>query len=103
MRNLFIDPTAFDAWAGRWRDRLTQDPRDGESRRADMKAVNPAFIPRNHRVEAALTAAVEERDLAPFEELARVLATPFEDQPDFARYREPPPPDARAYKTFCGT
>ena len=46
-----------------------------------MRAVNPAFIPRNHRVEAVIEAAVNRDDFAPFEELLTVLATPFEDQP----------------------
>ena len=55
-----------------------------------MRAVNPAFIPRNHRVEAVIQAAVNDDDYAPFEELLTVLAKPFEDQPDFAAYAEPP-------------
>ncbi len=57
-----------------------------------MRAVNPAFIPRNHRVEEALAAAVERDDFAPFEELLAVLSRPFEDRPEFTRYAEPPRP-----------
>ena len=68
-----------------------------------MRAVNPAFIPRNHRVEAMIQAAVEQGDFAPFEELLMVLSKPYEDQPSFARYAEPPEPDERIYRTFCGT
>ena len=68
-----------------------------------MRGVNPAFIPRNHRVEAVIEAAVTKRDFTLFEELLTVLSTPYEDQPAFERYAEPPPPDQGVYRTFCGT
>ncbi len=68
-----------------------------------MRAVNPAFIPRNHRVEAVIEAAVNRDDYAPFEELLTVLSKPYEDQPAYAAYAEPPQPDQRVLQTFCGT
>jgi serine/tyrosine/threonine adenylyltransferase len=68
-----------------------------------MQAVNPAFIPRNHRVEAVIQAAVEQGDFALLEELLTVLSRPYEDQPTFAHYSEPPEPNQRVYRTFCGT
>ena len=67
-----------------------------------MRAVNPAFIPRNHRVQAVIDAGLE-GDFAPFEELLTVLAHPFDDQPQFARYAEPPLAHERVLQTFCGT
>lgn len=103
VRDLFIDPTAFDAWAATWRARLAEEPGDGAERRAAMHRVNPAFIPRNHRVEAVIRAAVDRDDFAPFHELVEVLAHPYDDQPAFAAYREPPEPDERVLQTFCGT
>jgi serine/tyrosine/threonine adenylyltransferase len=103
VRNLFINPIAYDAWAARWRERLSQEPQDAATRRAAMRAVNPAYIPRNHRVEAVIQAAVERDDFAPFEELLMVLSQPYEDQPAFAHYAEPPEPHQRVYRTFCGT
>lgn len=102
VRSLFEDPASYDEWAGRWRHRLGAEPED-PARRASMQRVNPAFIPRNHRVEAVIEAAVEKQDFAPFEDLLTVLSKPYEDQPAFASYAEPPPPDGRIYKTFCGT
>jgi uncharacterized protein YdiU (UPF0061 family) len=99
---LFADPGVFERWAVRWRQRLLGEPQDGASRRAAMQVVNPAYIPRNHRVEAALAAAMED-DFGPFEELLAVLAKPYEDQPRFAEYALPPQPDGRVYRTFCGT
>ena len=68
-----------------------------------MRAVNPAFIPRNHRVEEALSAAVNNGDLAPFETLLTVLSKPYEDQPAFAGYAAPPRPEQIVHQTFCGT
>jgi serine/tyrosine/threonine adenylyltransferase len=103
VRDQFLDPAAFDAWAVRWRERLAREPRDGPARRTAMHAVNPIYIPRNHRVEAVLAAAIERDDYAPFEELMTVLARPFEERPEFAAYAEPPTDDMSGYKTFCGT
>jgi uncharacterized protein YdiU (UPF0061 family) len=68
-----------------------------------MRSVNPAFIPRNHRVEAVIEAAVNRDDYARFEELLAVLSEPYEDQPMFAAYAEPPQPHQRVLQTFCGT
>ena len=64
----------------------------------------PLYIPRNHRVEAALTAAIERDDYGPFEELLTVLARPFEERPEFAAYAQPPSEEEqRNFRTFCGT
>jgi serine/tyrosine/threonine adenylyltransferase len=68
-----------------------------------MRAVNPAFIPRNHLVEAALAAAVERSDFQPFEDLLAVLSRPFDDQPGLALYATPPRDEERVLQTFCGT
>ncbi len=103
VRDLFVDPTVYDAWAARWRQRLAFEIATPEARHAAMRAVNPAYIPRNHNVEAALEAAIERDDLAPFEELLAVLSHPFDDQPSMARYAAPPAPSQRVHQTFCGT
>jgi uncharacterized protein YdiU (UPF0061 family) len=103
VRKLFADPAAYDAWAVRWRQRIAEEPQDAATRQAAMRSVNPAFIPRNHRVEAIIEAAVNRNDFAPFEELLAVLAKPYDDQPAFALYAEPPKPDERVLQTFCGT
>ena len=95
-------PELYDDWARTWRARL-DDEAPVDDRRARMERVNPAFIPRNHLVEEALGAAVSDGDYAPFDELAAVLARPFEDQPGRERYRRPAPPPRVPYRTFCGT
>jgi uncharacterized protein YdiU (UPF0061 family) len=69
-----------------------------------MHAANPAVIPRNHLVEEAISAAVNDSDFAPFEELIAVLARPYDDVPTTrARYADPPRPDQVVRQTFCGT
>ncbi len=65
-----------------------------------MRRANPAFIPRNHRVEEALSAAVERDDYAPFETLLKILARPFDEQLEFAAFAEPPPEGQGHYRTF---
>ena len=93
-----------DGWVAKYRARLALEPQDAATRRAAMLAVNPAYIPRNHRVEAALSAAIENNDYGPFEELLAVLAKPFEERPEYAAYASPPSEDeAQNYRTFCGT
>lgn len=102
-RAQFADPTAFDAWAANWRQAQDAAGVPAEVRTATMRAASPAVIPRNHMVEAAIAAAVERADFAPFETMLTVLARPFEDQPDHPAHALPPRPDERVLHTFCGT
>jgi uncharacterized protein YdiU (UPF0061 family) len=103
VRQLFADPAAYDEWAARWRQRTSEEPQDPAARRAAMRIVNPAFIPRNHLIEAVIEAAVNRDDFAPFEELLTVLSRPYQDQPAFARYAQAPEPHQCVLQTFCGT
>ena len=104
VRSLFSDPTTYHDWARRWRLRLADDGEaTGQMRAATMRAVNPAFIPRNHLVEEALSAAVNGGDLSAFEKLLNVLSRPYDDQPTHPLYAEPPRPDQVVRRTFCGT
>ena len=68
-----------------------------------MRAVNPAFIPRNHLVEEVIEAATEREDFTAFDELMSVLASPYEDKPGYERYSLPPRPEQVVHQTFCGT
>ena len=103
VRNLFVNPQTYDGWALHWRQRLDQEPQDAAARQTAMRATNPAYIPRNHRVESVIEAAVERSDFGPFEELLTVVTKPFDDQPLFAHYGAPPEPHERVHRTFCGT
>ena len=102
-RALFADPAAYDGWAAGWRARLAEEAVAPAARATAMQAVNPAIIPRNHRMEAAITAAVERGDLSVFEALLDAVARPYEDRPGLERYTLPPAPEERVLATFCGT
>jgi len=103
VRTLFVDPSSFDRWANAWRNRLREEDVSAQERDADMRLANPAFIPRNHRVEAVIEAAVHRQDFQPFEELLDVVARPYEDRPEFERYAMPALPEEYVSQTFCGT
>jgi uncharacterized protein YdiU (UPF0061 family) len=96
-------PIELAHWISAWRSRLARDPQlPGERARA-MRTANPAYIPRNHRVEAAITAATERDDFGPFNEMLQVWSRPYEDQSGREAYLTPPLPAERVLQTFCGT
>jgi uncharacterized protein YdiU (UPF0061 family) len=104
LRDRFSEPAAFDTWVARWQARYSQDPMAPAQRAQAMRQANPVYIPRNHRVEEALAAAVERSDYAPFERLLAVLSRPFEFHADFAAFADPAPAaEQQGYRTFCGT
>ncbi|MGL4635207.1 MAG: protein adenylyltransferase SelO [Beijerinckiaceae bacterium] len=102
FRDQFAVTGAVDAWLAGWRARLAQEP-DSAMRSAQMSRVNPAIIPRNHNVEAALAAAVEGDDLTLFDALHEALAKPFDDLPVGSDLGLPPATVDEGYRTFCGT
>lgn len=103
VASLFADPGAFRGWAEGWRQRLAREDVSPEARARAMRAVNPAFIPRNHRIEELIQAAVARDDFGPFETLVRALERPYEEQPELAHLSEPPAMEERVKHTFCGT
>jgi uncharacterized protein YdiU (UPF0061 family) len=94
---------AFTEWYQRWQDRLARQPQSAEESRTLMLAHNPAVIPRNHRVEEALKAAVEYGDFTVMERLLEALSSPYDDPPEHGGYNLPPEPSEHRYQTFCGT
>ncbi len=102
LRALFSEPAALDPWLVRWRTRLADEPTDPAERHAAMLLANPAIIPRNHRVEEAIAAALA-NDLGPFERLLAAIDAPFQERPELLVYQEPPKPHEVVQQTFCGT
>jgi uncharacterized protein YdiU (UPF0061 family) len=100
---LFRDPGAFHGWAEGYRARLSREQRSPAEQAAAMRHHNPAFIPRNHRIEEAIVAAEERDDLRPFERLVEVVRRPYDDQPAHAELADPPRAEERVTRTFCGT
>ncbi len=99
-----LTPSAeFMAWRARWQERRSRQPQDINAAQALMRRNNPAFIPRNHKVEEALAAATLQGDLSLVEKLADVLAHPFAYDRPLPEFSTPPLPSNSAYQTFCGT
>lgn len=103
FRGMFIDIAAADEWLKRWQARSAQEGRSGDEQAKAMRAVNPAVIPRNHRIEEVIAAAVEDDDFEPFHEMVKAIARPFEERPDYAVYMQAPMNHERVFRTFCGT
>jgi uncharacterized protein YdiU (UPF0061 family) len=99
---MFEPEMAFREWAERWRARLAHEGVAPAERARAMRLANPAFVPRNHRVEAMIAAAVG-GDFEPFHALVRAVAQPWDDDPANAWLAEPPRVEERVTRTFCGT
>lgn len=93
----------FVKWYDSWKERLNRQEENSEKSLRLMMKSNPAVIPRNHRVEEALEAAVKNDDLSIMEKLLNVLTEPFSHSPDQEEYSKLPPPSFCSYRTFCGT
>ena len=103
LRNFFEDSGKFDQWHVKWQERATREAIPTDVRVSAMNRVNPIYIPRNHRVEEALAAAVQDADFSRFERLLKVLSKPFDERQGLDDYAQPAPGDFGPYKTFCGT
>ncbi len=102
-RALFTaEPEGFDNWQAAYEKRLFSEPLSAQERSAKMVVGNPVYIPRNHLVEEALSAAAE-GDMVPFRTLLNVLENPFKARTGYERYAAPAPADFGPYRTFCGT
>ena len=93
---------SFQVWHTCWQKRLGEEEQGLDSSLALRKFVNPAVIPRNHKVEEALQAG-EEGDLNPFHSLLQALENPYQDGDHLTPYQSPAEPSEKLYQTFCGT
>lgn len=93
----------FATWHEQWQERRGRQQESLDSSQQLMRSSNPALIPRNHRVEEALEAAVQHEDLSVMQRLLKALANPFEHSSEQSEYCELPVPSGRPYRTFCGT
>jgi serine/tyrosine/threonine adenylyltransferase len=97
------DEEGFKKWLADWRQRVSAEGQTAEAALALMQQSNPRFIPRNHRVEAALEAATLQQDYAPLHTLLQVLQKPYTSQSEHVAYQLPPLEDESRYQTFCNT
>lgn len=98
----FSDAEKAAEWLASWRERLALENAADSGRADAMRAVNPAIIPRNHRIQEAIAAA-NYGDFSFFERLLKALEKPYQERPEFADYMTPPTLDERVTRTFCGT
>jgi len=101
---LFNDATAFKSWVVRWKDRLGRDALNISESIELMNQVNPIYIPRNHKVEEAIEAAVTDEDFSKFEILIDTLSKPYQLQDGKDEYSQAAPKEfGTTFQTFCGT
>jgi uncharacterized protein YdiU (UPF0061 family) len=98
-----IKESGFKEWNEQWQSRVNNQKPSKEDIHELMKRSNPAVIPRNHRVEEALNAAVKNGDLSVMEKLLNVLSSPYSHNSRHAEYAALPPQQNCSYRTFCGT
>ncbi|MEE2934278.1 MAG: YdiU family protein [Pseudomonadota bacterium] len=102
-RKQFRDPTAFDRWEKHWIKQVEKGPISMGICANQMDQINPAYIPRNHKVEEVLSAAINNSDFGLFEDMLTLLSTPFDETEGHEKFAMPAPASSTPYKTFCGT
>lgn len=103
ISDFFQLPSAFNPWMEQWRRQVDKENANLSAVQADLLAINPAFIPRNHLVEEVIERATTHNDFSPFHSLADLLESPFDYHPDHRSYAQPPRPEEVVENTFCGT
>ena len=103
LRDLFLDRTAFDAWAVCYRERLRSEGSRDAERKQRMARVNPKYVLRNYLVQVAIAQATEKRDFAEVNRLLDLLRDPFAEQPDMEQYAAPPPDWGRRIVVSCSS
>ncbi len=102
LSSLFTESQSFFDWIAKWKGRLLKEDKDKTVRLDSMQGANPIFIPRNHRIEEMIQAALV-GDYAPFERLLSILSDPYNEQPESEAFERPPTADQIIHETFCGT
>lgn len=103
LRDIFIEPAAFDNWAADYRARLLFEQSDSAERKRRMDAVNPKYVLRNYLAQNAITAAVEHGDYAEIARLLALLSRPFDEQPAMESYTAPPPDWGKRLVVSCSS
>lgn len=101
--SLFQNENEIKKWISQWKIKLKEQKKSPLQIANQMKQVNPVFIPRNHRVQQAIDAAVYKTDFVLVNTLIDILSHPYADQPNYQEYMNPPKDDERVHQTFCGT
>ena len=103
VREQFSNPVAFDQWYVRWLARLDAEKCPQDAIATIMREVNPAVIPRNHLVEAAIRSAEDNDDFTSFNNLLDEVVQPFKSRQPGSYFVRPASPNEVVHHTFCGT
>jgi uncharacterized protein YdiU (UPF0061 family) len=103
LRDLFVEPSAFDDWAALYRARLALEESDDAARKQQMDALNPKYVLRNYLAQNAITCAVERSDYAEIDRLLALLRQPFDEQPEREIYAAPPPAGSGRLVVSCSS
>ena len=99
----FLSQNKISEWLVSWRKRLKIQSASFKKIKMSMQKENPAFIPRNHRIEKTIYEAVNNNDYSYMDHLILMLNKPYQDQPNNSEYMHPPEKPDHNYQTFCGT
>jgi uncharacterized protein YdiU (UPF0061 family) len=102
LTQLFSEPERLGDWYAQWEVRIAAEPMSAETRMQKMNAVNPLYIPRNHKVEEALAAA-EIGDMAAYHQLLETVTHPYAEREEWSEYTLPAPDGSGPHVTYCGT
>jgi uncharacterized protein YdiU (UPF0061 family) len=103
LRDMFVEPFAFDAWAARYRERLLKESSTDAERKSRMDGVNPKYILRNYLAQNAISTAIERRDYTEIGRLHALLSAPFAEQPEMDAYAAPPPDWGKRIAVSCSS
>ena len=103
FKKQFISTNEIAEWLNEWQSFIEQQKNSKEEIYHSMQAINPIYIPRNHLVERAIKAGVNDTDYSVMTDLCSILNQPYKEQHVDSDYKNPAEPSDRVYKTFCGT
>ncbi|PHQ58477.1 MAG: hypothetical protein COA29_01060 [Porticoccus sp.] len=105
LRDLFLDPAAFDGWAKRYRQRLLRESEQHSAaeRRQAMLKTNPKYVLRNYMAEIAIRKAEDDGDYREIDRLLKLLQTPFDEHPDCEEYARHPPAWSQQLSVSCSS
>ena len=102
FKNYFSNSKEINAWLDNWQSRLSCEEINKENIFSFINNTNPAYIPRNHRIEEMINRALE-GDFSFFNRLNDIIDAPFSDQKQHEEYKKPPKENEIVAQTFCGT
>ena len=103
FKQQFLEHNQISNWLKEWKELIKDQNLDKKEIASSMESLNPVFIPRNHLIERAIKAAVENNDFSEMKTLLTILSKPYEEQSKYDEYMKPPKPHEVVHQTFCGT